>query len=253
MKVSLKVVSAANGSDPAQDKGMREALVGAEVVSNGKVLTTIKLESNVLLEGAYTATRAEAIASQKATYTLRLKGTCGAHELPLAPPPPHWQAMDEKELARVLKEGHDVPLFLDVTPGASVMVFVDAGDQPSGKASVGEVELAPGIPGLEAGRQLSLSGCKLPLEVKLDGETIGKIDGTEPAVFVSTKSEQCHEMGAVLYGDQTQPPFNRFVTRGRGVFPLPMEPSYFLEFAPSSVKSSSKGTWVTQLVRVTCG
>jgi hypothetical protein len=250
MKVSLKVVAVPNGQGSGEDKVMLERFVGAEVVSNGKVLTTIALRSNILLEGTYTATRAEAVASQKASYTLRVKGTCGAHELPLGPPPPLWQAMDEKELARVLKEGHDVPLFLEVPGGAGVTVFVDS--EPGAKVTIGEAELAPGKPGLEAGRDLWLSGCKLPLEVKVDGEVIGKLEGQEPAVFVSAKAEVCHEMGAVLYGDQGQPPFKRFVTRGRGVFALPMSPSHFLEFAPSTVRSSSKGTWVSQLVKVPC-
>ena len=252
MKVSLSMLPTANRPPLSRHETMEQRFIGAEVVSDGKVLTTIELSNNVLLVGPYTATRAEAVVSQKAHYALRVKGLCGAHELPLTGPPSSWQAMDEKALAGVLERGHDVPLFFDVASGDSVVVFVDAGDAPAGKVTINDTELTPTKPGFAVGVDLWLSGCPLPLEVKVDGEVVGQITGNEPAVLISTKPELCHEMGAVLYGDQSQPPFDRFVTRGRGVFSLPMSPDHFLEFAPSSVKTSGKGATVTQLVRVGC-
>jgi hypothetical protein len=251
MTASVKLEGGPNAMYPDQVKAVSERFVGAEVVSNGKVLTKLEL-NGLMLEGKFTLPRAEAIGSQKAPYTLRVRGTCGAHELQMSPPNALWQGMPEKELARVLKEGGDVPIYLGVPSAAVVTVFLDAGDAPAGKVTLGETEIAPSKQGVETGQLLSLSGCKLPVDVKLDGETIGQLDGKAPAVLISTQAGQCHEVGAVLYGDQKEPPFPRFVTRGRGVFALPRAPEHFLEFAPTTVQSASKGTWVTQLVRVNC-
>jgi hypothetical protein len=222
-------------------------LAGGDLKLDGKTVGQLADRgAKVILNAQWSGPKAGFRAQLDGKYTVTTTGPCGTFDLPLEGPPPNWKAMDESGAAKALKSSGRFSVFLDALMPPAHEIYVDW-ENSAGTLTIGTVKLEAG----KKSNHLSFGGCKGPLAVMFNGKSLGDLDLTARGTLITLEPNVCHVFQQVGYGDRAaNRPSVKFPAKP--VVSVSEYPDYALEFGPSTINLSSKGTTITELVRSRC-